>query len=100
MTLFVTEFRSARNARSGLDPIASQPPLAEQTVAVGAASTQSAVLNVATDMVRVHALANCCISFAGNPTATAASMRLAAGQTEYFSVTTKSDLKIAAIAST
>lgn len=99
MTLFVTEFSSIRNARSALDPVAAVPPLAEQTVAVGGTSAQSAVLNIATGIVRLHALANCCVSFGASPTATVASMRLAAGSTEYFSVTPNSSLKIAAIAS-
>ena len=99
MTLFVTEFRSVRNARAGLEPAASVPPVAEQTVATAAGSAQSTLFNVATDLVRVHALANCCISFGTNPTATVTNMRMAAGATEYFSVPLNGGLRVAVIAS-
>ena len=99
MTLSVTEFRSARNARSALEPIAIIPPLAEQTVAVGAASVQSSALNATTDMVRLLATESCSVSFGVNPVATAINMRLAAGLPEYFSVPANISLKIAVIAS-
>ena len=48
MPLFITEFQTlGGDARGGLSPIAMTPSLADQTVAIGAATTQSAVLNVA-----------------------------------------------------
>lgn len=98
MTLFITEFRGTRNARAGLDPVASLPPLAEQNIVVGAGSLQSAAFNLAADMVRVHAVVNCCVKFGTNPVATATSMRLAAGTTEYFGVPADGVMKIAVIA--
>ena len=97
-TLFITEFRGSRNARSALEPVAVLPPLAEQAVAVGAGSVQSAALNAATDLVRVHCDVNCQVSFGANPTAAVGSMRLAAGASEYFGVAAGSALKIAVIA--
>lgn len=67
-------------------PMALEPPIAEQTVAIGGASTQSSAFNANTRYVRVHTDAICSILIGTNPTATAAKKRLAANQTEYFAV--------------
>lgn len=66
-------------------PIASEPSLATQTVAIGT-EADSAAFSANTRYVRVHSDAICSIAFGASPTATTASMRLDAGQTEYFSV--------------
>lgn len=101
-TVYITEFARAGADRLGqpLYNVPRQAPLAEQTVAIGGASAQSAVLNAETTLVRVHTDAICSVLFGVNPTATTAKMRMAAGQTEYFSVPANSGLKIAVISNT
>lgn len=59
-----------------------EPPLAEQTVAIGA-EADSAVLNANTRLVRLHTDAVCSILFGATPTATTAKQRMAADTTEY-----------------
>ncbi len=97
--LFITEFKGGRKDRNGFAlPVAMTPPVAEQTVAIGGSSTQSSALNSTTEVVRVHTDAICSIAFGASPTATATTMRMAAGQTEYFYVVPGS--KIAVITNT
>ena len=56
-------------------------------VAIGGASAQSAAFNTNTQIVRIEADAVCSVEIGGaNPTATATSQRMSAGQTEYFAV--------------
>ena len=63
---------------------AAVPPIAEQTISTSGSSAQSNALNAATQMVRLHAATIVSVAFGLNPTATTGSMRMAAGQTEYF----------------
>lgn len=98
-TLYITEFASlAANERGGLSPVALAPSVADQTVAIGASSVQSAALNAATNMVRVTADTVCSIKFGTNPTASSTTMRLDAGGVEYIGVPVGGSLKIAVIA--
>lgn len=93
-TLYVTEFTGLgfaplpRQWGGGPAPAqaAPQPAAAEQTVAIGGSSAQSAAFGATTNYLRLHADAICSVKFGANPTATAASARMAAGQTEYFIV--------------
>ena len=99
MPLFITEFStSGSNERGGLSPIAMPPSLVDQTVAIGAASVQSAFLNASCSMVRLTTDTNCSVKFGTNPTASATTMRMAAGSVEYFGVPVGGTLKIAVIA--
>lgn len=93
--LFIAEFTDHAFSRI---PVAPMPPLAEQTVAIGGASTQSSAFSSSTKVVRVHADAICSIAIGSNPTATATKLRMDAGQTEYFGVTPGD--KIAVISNT
>lgn len=91
--LYVTEFSSLAQAGAQAGPgaltngpIVATPPVVDQTpVAIGVAA-QSAAFNDATKIVRIHTDAICSIAFGKNPTASVNTMRLAAGQTEYFGV--------------
>lgn len=85
-TMYVTEFL-------GVPPVsvyyqaALAPAVANATVAIGGGSLQSPVFGASTRLVRVHCDIICNVNIGGtNPTATTSSMRLAAGQTEYFVV--------------
>ena len=82
-TLYIAEFGGVITGRP---PMANVPALVEQTVAIGA-EADSAAFSAATTYVRLHADAICSVQFGAAPTATTATMRLAAGQTEYFAVT-------------
>lgn len=85
-TLYVTEF-AGPFVKFGVGGwIAQQPPVAEQTVVIGAGSLQSAAFNANTAMIRVHTDAICSIEVGTNPTATATTARMAANQTEYYGV--------------
>lgn len=87
MPLYIAEFAEMQVYNGNLVPMAYAPPLAEQTVAIGGTSTQSAVFNAKTKSIRVHTDAICSIAVGTSPTATATTMRMVAGQTEYFAVT-------------
>lgn len=101
--LYVTEFAKQGRDLAGYlnqNGCPEQPPTAEQTVAIGAGSAASAAFNAGTAIVRIHADAICSVAFGTAPTATATSMRLAAGQTEYFTVAPGSAFKVAVITNT
>ena len=84
--VYVSEFAGVYSQASGVTPQPRTPPLVEQTVAIGGTSAQSAAFGAATQLVRVHTDAICSVAFGANPVATASTMRMAAGQTEYFAV--------------
>ncbi len=97
-TLYITEFaQEGIDALGRIAPVVKAPATAEQAVNYGASSTQSATLNELTTLVRLMSDNNCSVVFAPNPTATVASMRMVAGQAEYFGVQANSGLKIAVI---
>lgn len=86
-TLYVTEF-TGPPAVSVYYQAANTPAVANQTVAISGVSAQSAAFNSSTKLVRVHTDVACHVVVGGaSPTATTSSMRLGAGQTEYFVVT-------------
>lgn len=95
-TLYLTEFKER-------PPVTYQaayaPPTAEQTVAVGGGSLQSAAFQWNTALIRIQCDVICNVRIGGtNPTATTSSMRMEAGQTEYFTVAPGD--KVAVIAGT
>ena len=107
-TLYITEFQAIGYA--GMPPLAAgtngptqaaqQPVVAEQTVTIGGSSTASAAFNAATTLVRLHTDSICSIEFGTAPTATTATARMVAGQTEYFGVPQAGALKVAVITNT
>lgn len=98
--LFICEYDKMGVIRGQQTAIALEPPVAEQTVAIGGTSTQSSAFNSATRYVRLHTDAICSILFGTDPTATAAKKRLAANQTEYFAVPSGGTHKVAVITNT
>lgn len=87
--LHITEFdRLAVSANGGpVVQIASMPPLAEQTVAIGASSAASSAFNASTRFVCLTPKADCHIQIGATPTATTSLLPLTAGQAYYFGVT-------------
>jgi hypothetical protein len=77
-------------------PVAMMPPLAEQTVAIGAEADSSA-FNASTRYIRVHNDAICSIAIGLTPTATTSTMRLPADSIEYFAVPRGAGYKISVI---
>lgn len=87
-TVYIAEYpQLGKDSRDIPLNCAPEPPLAEQTVAIGGASAQSAAFGANTRLIRIHTDAICSILIGENPTATATKQRLAAGQTEYKAVT-------------
>lgn len=99
-TLYITEYSGTGFVTSNNGPYKVQaqapqePEITSQTVAISGSPTQSAAFtnnpgqqNQQTYLIRVHTDAICSILIGANPTASSSNRRLAAGQTEYFSVT-------------
>ncbi len=62
------------------------PPITEQTVTIGGGSASSNPFSKNTTVVRINTDAVCSIAFGVSPIANTSNMRLAANQTEYFTV--------------
>ena len=93
-TVYVTEFKAAPPVTVYYQAVRA-PALANQTVAVGAVTAQSAAFNAATGIVRIHVDVACHINIGGtNPTATTSSMLMSADSTEYFVVTAGDKLAV------
>lgn len=100
--LYVTEFSElgSRNQNNTTLQVIAQPTLIEQTVAIGGASVQSSAFNINTRMVQLHTDAICSVKFGTNPTATATTMRMAAGERLNFSIPVAQSYKVAVITNT
>lgn len=97
--LDVTEYAELAYAGTGHRiPAGQEPSVRHQQVAIGATSVQSQVFMDTTRFIRIHSDVACRIAIGVNPTASAASMRVVAGGTEYLGVLP--GLKIAVIATT
>lgn len=96
--IYISEYSDeGMDSKGRIMPCAKEPAIANQRVAVGLSSTQSAALNANTTLVRINTDTDCCVLFGTNPTATTSIKRMTANQTEYFCVQQNSGLKIAVI---
>lgn len=85
-TLYVTEFQGAPPL-SVYYQAARAPAQTQQAITFTVASVQSAAFGTLTGMIRIQCTVICNVTVGGtNPTATTSTMRLLAGQTEYFLV--------------
>lgn len=102
--LYVTEFSKNAHMWAGGETISApqaddNPAYVEQVpVVIGAGNLVSAAFGGATRLIRVHTDVICSIAIGSAPVADVNTMRMAAGQTEYFGV--KPGHKIAVIANT
>ncbi len=96
--LYLSEHAEIVVFQGGGGQALSEPPIAEDTVAISGTSAQSAAFDAKTHFARVHVDAICSILFGADPTATTANKRMAANATEVFRVNPGE--KIAVIAST
>lgn len=100
-TLYIREHtKQARDANGVETSVPSYPSNAEQTVAIGAASAASAVLQPSTTEVVLCSDAVCSIAVGASPTATAANWRLPANTPVTIGVPPNSGYKIAVITNT
>lgn len=96
--LYITEYAELAIGPAGrVGQMPMEPPVAEQTVAIGASSTASAAFNAKTRFVRLHTDAICSVAFGTAPTATATTGRFAANQTEYRAVPLGASYEVAVI---
>lgn len=81
--LYIAEYQElARDVNGQLVLAPKDPPVAEQTVAIGAASAQSAAFQKSTRFIRIKTRAGCHVVIDSNPTATTAKAHFESGQTE------------------
>lgn len=99
--LYITEFAQLMPSPvGGQGQVPQQPPLAEQTVAIGGASVASSAFNSQTRLVRLHTDAICSVEFGTAPVATSTTARMAANATEYHGVPVGASYKVAVITNT
>lgn len=97
---YITEFAGLMPSPvGGQGQVPMQPPVAEQTVAIGA-EAKSAAFNAKTRLIRVHVDAICSVLFGTAPTATTSSARMAANQTEFHGVPPGQSFKISVVSNT
>lgn len=83
----ISEYSSlARDATGAIMPVGQEPAIKKQQVAIAAGSEQSLEFGPNSRLARFHSDVPCRWEVGPNPTATPASPRMAAGQTEYFGV--------------
>lgn len=98
MAFHITEFKKAGSADYGPAIQApEEPPLKQQTVAIGAASTQSSVFHPETRLCRIHTTAACFIDVGENPTASSTKRRMPADATEFISIPAGKTFKLAVV---
>lgn len=95
--LYLTELNAIGGG--GNHPIsgAQWPAVFEQVVNITGSSVQSAVVHPNTTLLRINVDAPCSIAIGTNPTATTVNARLAANQTEYFSIPPNSSYMVAVV---
>lgn len=84
-TLYITEYAGAAQGVGGM-LVPMEPPLAEQTVAIGGASVSSAAFGANTRLVRLRTDAICSVLFGTAPTAAATNARMADESEAYHAV--------------
>lgn len=98
--VYITEYAQLMPSPvGGQAQLPMEPPLAEQTVAIGV-EAKSAAFNAKTRLVRIHADAICSVLIGTAPTATTSSGRMAANQTEYRGVPMTGTYKVSVISNT
>ena len=92
--LDITEFRDLPIDGLGRMILCGKWPALTQQQVSYTTTTQSAAFGADTRFIRMHTDTACRVAFGDNPTATSASMRMAAGQTEFAAVPPGSKLAV------
>lgn len=99
-TLYIKEYAELL-VYAGVDvQIPLEPPVAEQTVAIGGAHAESAAFNANTRFVQLHADAICSISLGTAPAAATTNERMAANDTRFKGVPMGGNFKVSVISNT
>ena len=107
--LYITELLDLGKSHSaGAGQMAKLPAMAEQTIAIGAASVQSSQLNINTRFVRLCSDVACAVAVGPNPTAAVAAgtgtalgtMRLPANIPEYVEISGAGGPRLIAVIAT
>src|SRR5579862_7000168 len=97
-TLYVTGFVTQGMDLNGRPlSVATLPVTEQQTVSITATTVSSTAFQNNTNLVRLHSDTTCSFSFGTSPTATTTNARMAANQTEYFSIPGGLSYKVAVI---
>ena len=95
--LYITEYANIATLQGGnKTQVPMEPPLAEYALTYST-TTQSAVFNAQTSLVRIEADGVCGVTFGTNPTATTTSGRMSAGQAEYRGVPLNKSFRLAVV---
>lgn len=97
--LYITEYASVGQINGSI-PLAAEPANTSQTVAISGSSAASSAFAGTTAVIRIHTDAICSITLGTAPTATTSKPRMAANQTEYFTVPVGAAYKVAVISNT
>lgn len=97
--LYITEFADVGHSQ-GVIPSGAEPANISQTLAIGATTAASSAFQNNTSMIRLHTDSICSVAFGVSPSATATSRRMAANQTEYFTVPIGKAYQVAVISNT
>lgn len=98
--LYITEYAGMMPSPDGKQgQVPMEPPLAEQTVAIGAEAKSSA-FSAKTRLIRMHCDATCSVLIGTAPTATTASGRMVQNQTEFRGVPVTGTYKVSVISNT
>ncbi len=92
--LYVTEYADAKGT------IPKEPAITTQAVSFTGTHGESSALNPSTALVRLQADGICSVIFGTAPTATTSHRRMTAGQTEWFTVSPNTALKVSAVTNT
>lgn len=98
-TLYITEFADVGHMPQ-IVATGSELSVNDQTVAISGSHAESSALKNNTRLVRLHTDAICSVVFGTAPAATTSNRRLAANQTEYFTVPSGSAYKVSVISNT
>lgn len=96
--LYITEYAGLMPSPvGGQGQVPMEPPLAEQTVAIGGSTAASNAFNSQTRLIRLHTNSICSVEVGTAPTASTTTGRMAANQTEYRGVPLGLSYKVAVI---
>lgn len=93
-TAYITEYIELGSHAGQSAPIGQEPAVATQAITFTSTHGESAALSGRTRFVRIHVDGVACIRFGTAPTAVTTDPRMAANQTEYFSVPAGQAFKI------
>lgn len=98
--LYITEFANVGFTGGSATQVAAFPANAKQTVAIAAGHAESSAFQANTQLIRLHTDAICSIDFGTAPVATTSMTRMAANQTEYFTVPMTGTYKVSVLSNT